>query len=117
MKTHEIAVSLRMLAGGNISVCFAGNSPVYEAVCERLEGSGAALCIEPDKLVNFHSLVAQHGLPKAVFVSRHGLFALGHDSLEAHANAALFTGCTVRLSLVDGKPAVTVPGGAAWPAS
>ena len=92
MKIHEIAVSLRMLAGGNISVFFAGNSPVYEAVCKRLEGSGAALCIEPDKLGKFHSLVESHGLPKAVFVSRHGLFALGHDSLEAHANAALFTG-------------------------
>ena len=92
MKTHEIAVSLRMLAGGNISVCFAGKSPVYEAVCKRLESSGAALCIEPDKLGDFHSLVEPRGLPKAVFVSRHGLFALGHDSLEAHANAALFTG-------------------------
>ncbi len=92
MKTHEIAVLLRMLAGGNISVCFAGKSPVYEAVCKRLESSGAALCIEPDKLGDFHSLVEPRGLPKAVFVSRHGLFALGHDSLEAHANAALFTG-------------------------
>ena len=92
MKTHEIAVSLRMLAGGNISVCFAGKSPVYEAVCKRLESSGAALCIEPDKLGDFHSLVEPRGLPKAVFVSRHGLFALGHDSLEAHANASLFTG-------------------------
>lgn len=92
MKIHEIAVSLRMLAGGNISVCFAGDSPVYEEVCKRLESSGAALCLESDRLGDFHSLVDERGLPKAVFVRHHGLFALGHDSLEAHANAALFTG-------------------------